>query len=89
MDDQPRGTKCWRFIRPNAHEFGALVTQKARQLDEPDILDRGLELDKGTVASHSNPCTFERLAHKKRARRGRRSSEGDEVIFGKTRSSLR
>jgi hypothetical protein len=89
MDDQPHGTKRRRFIRPDSREVGALVAEKAGQLDDPDILGRGLELNERVVASHRNACTFERLAHKERARSRRRSSEGDEVVSGKTRSSLR
>src|SRR5579863_4276129 len=71
MDDQPRGTKRWRFIRPDTREIGALVTEKAGQLGDPDILGRGLQLNERVVASHRNPCTFERLAHKEWARRRR------------------
>jgi hypothetical protein len=89
MDDQPRGTKRWRFIRPDTREIGALVTEKAGQLGDPDILGRGLQLNERVVASQRDPCTFERLAHKERARRRRRSTEGDEIVSGKTRSSLR
>jgi hypothetical protein len=68
---------------------GLYVTEKAGQLGDPDVLGRGLELNDGAVASHRNPCTFERLAHKERAHRHRRPGEGDQIVSGKTRSSLR
>jgi hypothetical protein len=32
LDDQPRGTKRQRFIRPDAHKIDTLVTEKAGQL---------------------------------------------------------
>jgi hypothetical protein len=89
MNNQPRGAERCRFIRPDTREIGALVTEQASQLSDSDTLGCGLELNEGAVASYRNPCAFERLAHKERARRRRRSSEGDEVVSGKTRSSLR
>ena len=89
MDDQPRGTKRRRFIRPDTRDIGALVPETAGQLGNSDPLGCGLELDEGVVASHRYPCIVERLAHKGWARRRRCSSEGNEIVSGKTPSSLR
>ena len=52
MDDQPRGTKRRRFIRPDTRDIGALVPETAGQLGNSDPLDRGLKLNEGIVASH-------------------------------------